>query len=198
MNYISRSCKCESWFYAMRPPCKEGKELRLRVWKKSDAFFLRCLLIKIVSGSCMQIYNCLKYTSSDSVISVYVTSQTHHTESELRELIGSIFSSIYTSVVKETSVSCADWKFVTLRAGIPRHLKTETENVEWVKETVWVNMCRNPDQDTCRMTLWLNSAKQPNKTTKKSWFWPISRNLCIFHKALWKCFYLFMNLPSYR
>lgn len=45
----------------------------------------------------------------------------------MRELIGSIFSSKYTSVVKETSVSWADWKFVTLRVGIPRHLRTERE-----------------------------------------------------------------------
>lgn len=49
---------------------------------------------------------------------------THHTESEFRSSIGSIFSSKYTSVVKETSVSCADWKFVTDRAGIPKHLST--------------------------------------------------------------------------
>ena len=29
------------------------------------------------------------------------------------------------SVVSETSVSWADWKFVTLRHGIPKHLSTE-------------------------------------------------------------------------
>lgn len=39
----------------------------------------------------------------------------------------SIFSSKYTSVVKETSVSWADWKFVTERVGIPKHLRTGDE-----------------------------------------------------------------------
>lgn len=38
--------------------------------------------------------------------------------------MGLIFSSRYTSVVKETSVSWAELKFVILRVGMPKHLRT--------------------------------------------------------------------------
>lgn len=63
----------------------------------------------------------------------------HHTESELRWWIGSIFSSKYTSVVKDTSVSWADWKLVTERVGIPRHLSTGTDGE---REHEFSNFCR--------------------------------------------------------
>lgn len=45
-------------------------------------------------------------------------------ESFLEFLIGLMFISKYTSVVKELSVSWADSKFVTLRVGMPKHLRT--------------------------------------------------------------------------
>lgn len=48
----------------------------------------------------------------------------YQTESVLSSAIGSMFSSKYTSVVKETSVSWAELKLVTLRLGMPKHLRT--------------------------------------------------------------------------
>lgn len=45
-------------------------------------------------------------------------------ESLLRLSMGLHFSSRYKSVVKETSVSWAELKFVILRVGMPKHLRT--------------------------------------------------------------------------
>ena len=56
--------------------------------------------------------------------------RTYQMESALRWSIGSRFSSRYTSVVKETSVSWAELKLVTVRPGMPKHRKTDTET-DW-------------------------------------------------------------------
>lgn len=67
----------------------------------------------------------------------------YQTESLLSSEIGSMFSSKYTSFVKETSVSWAELKFVTLRVGMPKHLRTEKErwwnqrNMEFFGNTKW-------------------------------------------------------------
>ena len=60
----------------------------------------------------------------------YVLLVSYQTESELRKSSDSMFSSKKMSVVRETSVSWADWKLVTLRDGMPRHLSTEAGR-EW-------------------------------------------------------------------
>lgn len=56
--------------------------------------------------------------------------RTYQMESALRCSIGSRFSSRYTSVVKETSVSWAELKLVTVRPGMPKHRKTD-KKIDW-------------------------------------------------------------------
>lgn len=64
----------------------------------------------------------------------------NQTESLQSSSISSWFSSKYTSVVKETSVSWADSKFVMLRVGIPKHLITENQK-QILKIVVYEGLC---------------------------------------------------------